>query len=207
MKSENGGIALNLTLIVLVSALCGLAYIMWMRQPEKETINTSRVTGQFNTTNQKQEITPPFTDGLPQAASVETYEPDETGAGITKSEIFNIDINNDGTPDRITKTRNESGTAHFWDEYKIELNLNGRYKNITPNGFRTTVGAECALQQLQFQFKPEFHVIKISRPWRNSWDSPSMAVRTVYTIKDNKIIASTPEKLGTVCDVTELFKK
>lgn len=208
MKSERGGIALNLTLIVLIAALCALGYMLWARQSSNNTAQGTNMSGEFNLSKQnKQSETYVFSDGLGTAESVKTDNPDETGAGVVKTEIFNIDLNNDKIPDRITKERHETGTAHFWDEYKIEINQNGRYKNITPDGFRTTVGAECALQKLQFKFKPKFQVIKISRPWRDSWDTPSMATRTVYTLKDNKMIAGTPEKMGTVCDVAELFKK
>ena len=120
-------------------------------------------------------------------------------------ETFNTDINGDKVPDRITKIRHESGTAHFWDEYKIELNQDGRYRDITPKGLRTTVGAECALQQIQFQYKPNFKIIKISRPWRDSWTGPSMATRTIYTLENNKLVPDAGENLGTVCDVSELF--
>ena len=66
-----------------------------------------------------------FSDGLTRPDLVETYTMDETGSGVTKKEIFNLDINNDDFIDRITRTRHENGTAHFWYEYKIELNKNG----------------------------------------------------------------------------------
>ena len=208
MKSERGGIALNLILTVLIAALCGLGYVLWVRQSSDKTVYGSKTSGDFDFPEQnKKSATYVFSDGLGTAESVKTDNPDETGAGLVKTEIFNVDLNNDKIPDRIIKERYESGTAHFWDEYKIEINQNGRYKNVTPDGFRTTVGAECALQKLQFQFKPKFQVVKISRPWRDSWDAPSMATRTVYTLKDNRMIAGTPEKMGIVCDVAELFKK
>ena len=208
MKSEHGGIALNLTLTVLIAALCGLGYILWIRQSPQKTGHMTKASGEFNMPQKNKQLnTYVFTDGLRMANAIKTDEPDETGAGVVKTEVFDIDLNDDDIPDRITKERHESGTAHFWDEYKIEINQNGRYKNITPNGFRTTVGAECALQQLQFHFKPKFQVVKISRPWRDSWDAPSMATRTVYTLKDNKMVAGTPEEMGTVCDVAELFEK
>jgi hypothetical protein len=107
--------------------------------------------------------------------------------------------------DKITKTHNENGTAHFWDDYKIELNKNGTWRNITPKGLRTTQGSECALQKVQFKFSPVFQVIKISRPWVESWTNPSTATKTVYTLKDDKLQVTSTEKMKTVCDVTELF--
>lgn len=207
MHSERGGIKLNMLLIVLMGALIATGYMLWNQKSENTGVNFGAGSPQIQRTPQKRNINVPFTDGLTQAVSTTKQAPDETGAGVTNTEIFAADINNDGAFDRITKTRHESGTAHFWDEYKIELNQNGKYKNITPNGFRTTVGTECALQQLQFIFEPKFYVVKISRPWRDSWTSPSMATRTIYTIKDNKLVAGQPEQLKSVCDVTELFEK
>lgn len=207
MRSQCGGIKLNLLLIVLLGALIALGYILWKQKSEYTGANFGTGSPQIHRKPIQENINTPFTDGLKQPFSEQNQEPDETGAGVTNIKIFKADINNDGLSDRITKTHHESGTAHFWDEYKIELNQNGKFRNITPNGFRTTVGAECALQQLQFVFTPQFHVIKISRPWRDSWDTPSMATRTIYTIKDNKMVAGQPEQLEPVCDVTELFKK
>lgn len=207
MHSQCGGIKLNMLLIVLMGALIAMGYILWNQRSENTGENFGAGSPQIQRNPKQRNIKTPFTDGLKQAISEQKQAPDETGAGVTSIKIFQTDINNDGISDRITKTHHESGTAHFWDEYKIELNQNGKYKNITPNGFRTTVGAECALQQLQFVFSPRFQVIKISRPWRDSWDSPSMATRTIYTIKDNKLVAGKPEQLQSVCDVTELFEK
>lgn len=207
MRSQYGGIKLNILMIVLLGATIATGYVMWKQRSQQSIITHGYGSPQLNTRQQKNKISKPFTDGLTQPISTKKSEPDDTGAGITNVEIFNVDINNDNAPDRITKTHHESGTAHFWDEYKIELNQDGKFRNITPNGFRSTVGAECALQQLQFVFKPQFYVIKISRPWRDSWDSPSMATRTIYTIKDNKLVAGQSEQMGQVCDVTELFEK
>lgn len=207
MHSEYGGIKLNILMIVLMGALIAVGYFLWNQKSKNIGANLGMGSPQIQRAQINKNINTPFTDGLGQAMSSTKYEPDETGAGITSNEIFQVDINKDGTPDRITRTHHESGTAHFWDEYKIELNQGGKFKNITPSGFRTTVGAECALQQLQFVFAPQFYVIKISRPWRDSWDTPSMATRTIYTFKDNKLVAGQPEQLKSVCDVTELFEK
>ncbi|MBO5740325.1 MAG: hypothetical protein J6R52_04670 [Alphaproteobacteria bacterium] len=207
MHSQCGGIKLNMLLIVLMGALMATGYMLWNQKSESMGTNFSAGSPQIQRPPQQENVNTPFTDGLIQAISIKKHEPDETGAGVTSTEIFAVDINNDGSLDRITKTHHESGTAHFWDEYKIELNQKGKYRNITPNGFRTTVGAECALQKLQFVFKPKFYVVKISRSWRDSWDTPSMATRTIYTIQNNKLIAGQPEQLESVCDVTELFKK
>lgn len=207
MKSEYGGITLNLTLSIIIFALCGVGYALWKRQTQQDIITNSDISGNFDLPVKKQSGNVVFTDGLENPEDIQTEKADEFGVGIVKVETFSIDINNDNTPDRITKIRHESGTAHFWDEYKIEINKNGRFRNITPNGFRTTTGAECALQQLQFRFKPYFHIIKISRPWTDSWNNPSMATRTIYTVNNDRLIADTPEKIRSVCDVAELFKE
>lgn len=207
MKNQNGNIVTNITLSILVVAIGGLLYTLWKRQPENSVVNNIIENHETHQHDHKKLNASVFSDGLNKPESQFTQEPDETGAGIVNTAIFNIDINGDKLSDKITRIRHESGTAHFWDEYKIEINQNGKYKNITPNGFRTTIGAECALQQLQFKFKPYFHVVKISRQWKGTWDSPSMATRTIYTLDDNKFVSAPPQQLGVVCDVTELFKE
>lgn len=207
MKNQKGTIITNLILSILIIAICILFYTLWKRQPENSAVNETIKHQEMHTENSQELNMGTFSDGLDKPNSHFMQEPDETGAGVVDTAIFTVDINDDKLPDKITRTRHESGTAHFWDEYKIEINQKGIYKNITPKGFRTTIGAECALQQLRFMFKPQFHVVKISRQWRGSWDTPSMATRTVYTLDNNKFISSAPQQLGVVCDVTELFEK
>ena len=191
--------------IIAILTLVVLGLFWYMRTPTKtETVHTHVVTQtpQLNTSKKSKKI---FQDGLGIHTSEIKQQPDETGTGITNIKVFNIDINSDGLMDKITKTHNENGTAHFWDDYKIELNKNGTWRNITPKGLRTTQGSECALQKVQFKFSPVFQVIKISRPWVESWTNPSTATKTVYTLKDDKLQVTSTEKMKTVCDVTELF--
>ena len=63
-----------------------------------------------------------FTDGLPQTPdSIITYESDELDVGPAQKSTYYIDINQDGIPDRITKTFIETNNAHAYYEYKIEI--------------------------------------------------------------------------------------
>lgn len=147
----------------------------------------------------------PFTDGLKNPSSTVEYTLDEYGTGIASREVFGIDINQDGNRDRITRDRYENGTAHFYFAYKVELNAPGGFTDITPDDFRTTEGADCSLQKLQFIFKPNFQVIKISREWQDSWTTPTMASRTIYTIQNDMLHAGAPRQLRNICNVSELF--
>lgn len=204
--SESGNIGFNILLILILIAIGILAYVLFGGD-SSQRIRTIGVASPENTMIASEQESAPqiFTDGLNNPDFINQSELDELGEGISETAIFNIDINNDGKKDRITRTRHENATAHFFYEYKIELKNNNSYKDITPKGFRTTEGAECALGKLQFVFKPDFKVIKISRPWKTSWNSPSMATKTTYTIVKNTInqIDSVPVK--EICDVTELF--
>lgn len=205
MKSQNGNIAFNIMSILAVGAIIVLGYMLWTKNASKEQKKTDEYIPQPEQIKPKYEPNNVFTDGLKNPTESTEYELDDTGAGVASTDVYYQDINGDGVQDRITKTRNENGTAHYWEDYKIELNQNGRWRNITPDGFRTTEGAECSLQKIQFVFKPKFEVIKISRPWRESWTTPSMATKTVYKMQGDKLVAESTQKVGEICDVAELF--
>ena len=160
---------------------------------------------QSNTIPASQNVTGEFSDGLGKPDSISKSSLDEFGAGIASVEIFNRDINGDGRADRITRTRVENGTPHFYYEYKIELNENGRYIDITPDGLRTTEGADCALQKIRFSFKPDFMVTKISRKWRDTWTTPTMATKTTYALQGNRLNVTDNVQLKEICNVSELF--
>lgn len=209
-NQQSGNAWFYVLLAVMIAVIAGLIYIMaggslpkigdtrGVASPDIELEN--REIAQINVGD-----TGEFTDGLKNPTFSEQYTLDEFGAGIAERDIFDIDVNADGRIDRITRTRNENGTDHFYYEYKIELNQNGNFVDITPDGFRTTEGAECALQKLQFAFVPTFRVIKISRNWENSWTNPTMARRVEYTFNANQLTPSDPKELQIVCDVTDLF--
>jgi hypothetical protein len=147
-----------------------------------------------------------FDDGLRDPSSLQQPELDEFGEGIASIEVFDPDINGDGIPDRISKTRHENGTAHFHYEYKIELGGgDGEFKDITPQGFRTIEGADCSLQKLRFVFIPSFRIIKISREWRDTWVTPTMAQKNIYELEGGTMKALETKALREICNVSDLF--
>ncbi len=146
-----------------------------------------------------------FSDGLKNPSSVSTYTLDDDDVGITEKSTYLIDINGDNKKDRITKSFFDNGNAHSYYEYKIELNKNGKYVDITPNNLRTVNGADCDLQQVKFVFNPEFKVIMIYRNMGDTWVDPTMAKRRMYSFDNGKLNASADKDLRVVCDVKELF--
>ena len=146
-----------------------------------------------------------FSDGLTDPDSVTQYPLDEDDVGVAEKSIYYVDINKDGNKDRITKTFTDTGNAHAYYEYKIELNDNGKFVDITPENFRTVNGADCDLQQIQFVFKPSFKVILISRDMGDTWDDETMANKQTFKLSGNKIVAGDKKTLRPVCDVKELF--
>ena len=200
MKSK----LLSIITIILVALIGILGWMLW----KKQSVSDITTYGTEHIQPLSQYMPTAFSDGLGTPDVTTNGELDETGAGIAQTDVFSRDLNRDKLPDKITRTRHENGTSHFWYDYKIELQRNNKtWNDITPNGFRTTEGAECALQKLQFIFKPSFQVIKISRPWKNSWDTPTMATKTVWELKNDNIQQTNSKQVGTVCDVTELFFK
>ena len=146
-----------------------------------------------------------FTDGLEKPTLVRTFEPDEFGEGVVEIATFSYDIDGDGRPDKISRARRETGTAHFQYIYKIELNNGEKMVDITPKDFFTVEGAECAHQKIQFSFKPDFSITKISRPMGEDWNTPTQSTKTVYTLWNNKLHIAETSEYKTVCDVAELF--
>lgn len=201
---EKGSAILTILLIIMVVVIGFLIYLLAGGSIPKttKTVGVESPTMEISASKTENEQ---FSDGLTNLVSSKKFNLNEFGEGIAEQNIYEYDINNDGKKDRITRTKNENGTPHFYYEYKIELNKNGSFVDITPEGFRTTEGAECALQKLQFVFKPDFKVIKISRDLKDSWDTPSLAIQTTYNFSDGKIISTSEKELQTICDVSELF--
>lgn len=202
-KNNQGSTTLTILLILMLVIISVLVYFLVAKKPPK--VEKGLGIESPTSAQQLKSTSSTFTDGLKNPLFSEHYELDEFGEGISSKEIFEIDLDGDGFKDRITKTKNENGTAHFFYDYKIELNKNGSYINITPDGFRTTEGTECSLQKLQFQFKPTFQVIKISRKWEDTWNTPTTAYKTTYKFANGKLIPSNEEKMQEICDVAELF--
>lgn len=191
----------NLVWILSIAILCALAFILYNKT---------------NTQTPMQDATPifsdefvastnDFSDGLNNPDSVTTYPLDEYGMGVAEKTVYYIDINNDKNLDRITKTFIETGNAHSYYEYKIELNKNGKFVDITPNNFKTTNGENCDLQQIQFVFKPQFKVVLISRELGETWNTPTLAKKEVFKLSDDKFNMTESQTLRNVCDVKELF--
>ncbi len=206
-SNQSGSMVLNILLIIMFIIIGVLIYILAGGPIPKFGNVTGVQSPQMPTGSDAALIQNPrvFSDGLENPDFSEQYQLDEFGAGVSERDIFDRDIDGDGRRDRITRTRHENGTPHFYYEYKIELNKNGEFIDITPDGFRTTEGAECALQKLQFVFQPTFQVIKISRDWSESWDTPTMANRTVYEINNGQMPPGATTPLKVVCNVADLF--
>ena len=134
-----------------------------------------------------------------------TTSPSGGDSNTSAGPVAGGDINGDGIRDRITRTRNENGTAHHYYQYKIELNNGGEFVDITPDEFRTVEGAECALAKIQFSFHPEFRAVKITRPWNVSWTTPTTATKIVYAMENQKLVPIERTEMKSVCDVTDLF--
>lgn len=206
VNENKGSTTLTVLLIVMLLIIGILIYFLAggkIPENNKPAIAVDSPNQTFDTDIPQRSST--FNDGLRNPNFSEQYELNEFGEGVASKEIFDIDINGDGHKDRITKTKNENGTPHFYYEYKIELNNKGTFVDITPNGFRTTEGVECALQKLQFIFNPEFRVIKISRNWEETWENPTIATKTVYAFSDGNLKEISKTETKSVCDVSELF--
>jgi hypothetical protein len=146
-----------------------------------------------------------FNDGLKNSDSVTTYKLDRYGMGVSEKTIYYVDINGDSVPDRITKIFIETGNAHSYYKYKIELKSGNKYIDITPKNFQTTNGDTCDLQQIQFTFKPQFKVTLIYRELGDTWNTKTMAYKQDFSISKNNLIQTSKTKLKPVCDVKELF--
>lgn len=206
MKNQSGKTGTNVLLILILAAVCALMFMLF-RGDFKRTGTTTALDSpkiSQHTPTQKT-INGEFSDGLGTPDAVTHGTLDEFGAGIKSIFEFNRDINNDGKMDRITRTHVATGNAHDYEEYKIELNNDGTMQNITPKGFRTTHGADCALRLIQFHFEPTFGATIISRPFMNTWDTPSLATKTEYALSNDKFANRSTAKLSSVCDVRNLF--
>lgn len=191
----------NLIWILTIAVLCALAYVLYTTytKQKNEIAPTSVFSDEFFN------ISSGFSDGLTNPDSVTKYPLDEYDVGMAEKSIYYADINNDKKNDRITKTFFETGNAHSYYEYKIELNQNDKFIDITPKNFRTVSGADCDLQLIQFVFKPQFKVIMVSRDMGETWIDPTVAQKQVFKISENTLQEKETKKLRKVCDVKELF--
>ena len=194
MNQQRGNILFNTLLVVLCAVIAVLIYILAGGPMPGEKKSVGVVSPQMDISDSGADISTndtyagEFSDGLGVPDSAQEFALDEFGAGISERDVLN-----------------ENGTVHFFYEYVIELNTGDGFVDITPDGFRTTEGADCALQKLKFIFQPDFRVIKISRKWQETWDTPTMAQRTEYTLNNNQLVPGNAVDMRTVCDVSELF--
>ncbi len=187
-------------IFVTIIAVAALAYVLVARK-NHEPVSPPVV----EYAPMQEAVRPPFTDGLKNPEYIREMPLDQEGVGISEIAVFNIDINKDGLLDKISRARFENGTAHFYYEYKIELNMGVEFKDISLPNFRTIEGADCALQKIKFTLSPGFSVVKIARPWEDSWENPTLAVRTTYVFRGDQMIKTQSTNLEKICDVSELF--
>lgn len=195
MEKNNGWIKI---VIVIFLVAVGVFVFYKLKKPNVATIDIDEPNVEIIENTD-------FTDGLENPTSVRNFAPDEFGAGVVEVATFSYDIDGDGRPDKISRARRETGTAHFQYVYKVELNDGEKLINITPKDFFTVEGAECAHQKIQFSFKPDFSIVKISRPMGEDWDTPTQSTKTVYTLWNNNLHIAETSEYKTVCDVAELF--
>ncbi len=206
MQLQGGGLLKSLVVIFMVVVISALVMMLvhgdFQRPGVTVAINSPEIT---KSTEQKNVPGTDFDDGLGTPDKLIYGTLDEFGQGIESIAEFYRDINNDKIPDKITRTHIATGNDHDYQEYKIEIDVNGVMVNVPPHGFRTTHGSECALRLIRFDFKPEMKITIISRPFQDTWDTPSQATQSTYTFNKAKIISSATKKMGVVCDVATLF--
>ena len=209
--TESGSIAFNVIMATLLVAICVLSYMLITGRGGR---NTTRTIGLDAPAANSQHTTAPatetvdtedFNDGLGRPNATTTYPLDEFGAGVGMRAVFFADINRDGTPDRITRTEINSGTAHASTRYTIEIATDNGYTDITPQGFDTAEGADCALRKIRITLAPRFQVVRISRPMGATWDAPTTPVKEVFSLSNNQIVRTGAVELPATCDVAELF--
>lgn len=209
-QPEYGSIAFNVTMIMLLVMIGILTYLLIGNHSYNAGRNIGTDSVQIEDKRQRipsihKTDADEFHDGLGQPNATTEYPLDDVGAGLVQVDTFRYDINNDGRMDRIIRSRIENGTSHFSYEYTIKLNTVNGFIDITPPDFNTIEGAECALQKIKFSFTPTFRAIKISRPWHDTWTTPTAATIDVYGIDNNAIDLIDTSPMPIVCDVSELF--
>ena len=195
MEKNNGWIKI---VIVIFLVAVGIFVFYKLKKPNVTTIDVDEPTIEIVEDTE-------FSDGLSNPESVHKFEPNEFGEGVVEVATFSYDLDQDGRPDKISRARRETGTAHFQYIYKVELNDGQKMVNITPKDLFTVEGAECAHQKIQFSFKPDFSITKISRPMGEDWNTPTQSTKTVYALWNNGLRVVTTSEYKTACDVAELF--
>ena len=197
MQTNKIDFKLVVLLFLIVIVACMAFYFLEIRSNNSTKSSDNPV--------QEYQNTREFTDGLGNPDKSQQFDLSDFDEGVAQIYIFYRDINADKKMDKITRIRHENGTAHYKYEYKIELNQDDKYINITPDDFTTTEGADCSLRKFQFIFTPNFKIIEISRPWVDTWTTPTNAHEIIYLLHDTRLQKSKPTSRGVVCDVKTLF--
>ncbi len=195
----------NIILFIFVIILCGLSFVLFRvtkKQDSEQENKQPQIVLSDNNPAVKKSV---FTDGLPTPDATIKYTLDEFGMGPSTKNVYYIDIDNNGTLDRITKTFVETGNAHSYYKYTIEIKEGDKFIDITPDNFQTTNGVICDLQQIQFRFEPQFMVKLIYRELGDLWDEPTIAKQKTFMLSGNSWQTYPEKKLKPICDVKELF--
>ncbi|MGN0917304.1 MAG: hypothetical protein ACI4NZ_03805 [Candidatus Enterousia sp.] len=208
MTQSGNNVLRTILTIILLLVIAVLVYILSQKSMNDTDVSNIGVTSPVAASAQRDTIPydfDRFNDGLAKPNVQTKNAPDEFGVGVTDVRIYNRDLNNDGRPDKITRTHIENGTSHFTNEYKIELATDIGYIDITPDNLKTIEGADCALQKLRFYFDPVFMIEKIGRNIGEDYLTPTMAYKTIYKMIDNQLVQISQTPITEICDVSELF--
>lgn len=208
MTQSGNNVLRNILTIILLLVIAVLVYILSQKSMNDTDVSNIGVTSPVVSSAPRDTIPydfDRFNDGLAKPNAQTKNAPDEFGVGVTDVRIYNRDLNNDGRPDKITRTHIENGTSHFTNEYKIELATDIGYIDITPDNLKTVEGADCALQKLRFYFDPVFMIEKIGRNIGEDYVTPTMAYKTIYKMIDNQLVQISQTPITEICDVSELF--
>lgn len=208
MTQSGNNVLRTILTIILLLVIAVLVYILSQKSMNDTDVSNIGVTSPVVASAPRDTIPydfDRFNDGLAKPNAQTKNAPDEFGVGVTDVRIYNRDLNNDGRPDKITRTHIENGTSHFTNEYKIELATDIGYIDITPDNLKTVEGADCALQKLRFYFDPVFMIEKIGRNIGEDYVTPTMAYKTIYKMIDNQLVQISQTPITEICDVSDLF--
>jgi hypothetical protein len=141
--------------------------------------------------------------GLPKIPDKEEFFDVETDDGdiygVSHLATYFIDINNDSKKDKIIRGYFSVISAHGYAFYELYLNNGEKIAE-----FRTVEGADCFLEAYKFQFNP-FVLTKASRPWSETWATPTPTKIEKYKIIDDKLEKVSEKSGPEICDVRELL--
>lgn len=208
--------------IIIIGTLIGLFFISSSVKKKSETdIMIPEQTEMIYTKKSlpaKPEIITGFDDGLYKPWKVENGVLDQFGEGVISREIYKGVFGMQKIPYTIEKANIATNGRENFAEYKVVIHKKSGENNatfsdhqkqvildVTPQDLNTINGADCSLKRIKFGFDPSLTITVISRPFIDTWITPSMATMKRYTLKDNKMELIESKEIGVICDVTELF--